>query len=230
MDEQNQDDTEPTTEGGMPQATDDLQSQLEAALEEAEKNLNGWKRAEADFQNFQKRKEAENKDLIEFAREVAVAKLLPSLDSLEQALKHAPRFNHSPTNPMLGDEVQKFEALNPKSHLSSEVPTGTKGETILNAQNSNADNDRSFPEQYQTWLTGIEGLVKQLDKALEELGVKKIEAVGKKFDPNFHEAVREVEGQEDGMIIEEYQVGYTINGKVIRPSQVGIGKAGSTKP
>jgi molecular chaperone GrpE len=69
-----------------------------------------------------------------------------------------------------------------------------------------------------------------LDKALEELGVHKIEAVGKKFDPNFHEAVREVEGQEDGMIIEEYQVGYTINGKVIRPSQVGIGKAGSTKP
>jgi molecular chaperone GrpE (heat shock protein) len=119
--------------------------------------------------------------------------------------------------------------LNSKSHLSSEVPTGTKGETILNAQNSNADNDRSFPEQYQTWLTGLGGLVKQLDKALEELGVKKIEAVGKKFDPNFHEAVREVEGQE-GLVIEEYTTGYEINGKVIRPSQVGIGKAGSTKP
>jgi molecular chaperone GrpE len=224
MDEQNQDDIEPTTDGGTPQATDDLQSQLRAALEEAEKNLNGWKRAEADFQNYQKRKEAENKDLIEFAREVTVAKLLPSLDSLEQALKHAPNIEGN----------MKFDppagGLNSKSHLSSEVPTGTKGETISNAQNSNADNDRSFPEQYQTWLTGIGGLVKQLDKALEELGVKKIEAVGKKFDPNFHEAVREVEGQEDGMIIEEYQVGYTINGKVIRPSQVGIGKAGSTKP
>lgn len=223
MDEQNQDDIEPTTDGGTPQATDDLQSQLRAALEEAEKNLNGWKRAEADFQNYQKRKEAENKDLIEFAREVTVAKLLPSLDSLEQALKHAPNIEGN----------MKFDppagGLNSKSHLSSEVPTGTKGETILNAQNSNADNDRSFPEQYQTWLTGLGGLVKQLDKALEELGVKKIEAVGKKCDPNFHEAVREVEGQE-GLVIEEYTTGYEINGKVIRPSQVGIGKAGSTKP
>src|SRR3989344_2850970 len=63
---------------------DQLQQDLDNAM-------NGWKRAQADFENYKKRKEAENKELIEFAREVTVAKLLPALDSLEQALKHAPK-------------------------------------------------------------------------------------------------------------------------------------------
>jgi molecular chaperone GrpE len=167
---------------------EDLQQQLTAALAEAEKNLNGWKRSEADFQNYQKRKENENKELIDFAREVAVAKLLPSLDSLEQALKHAPES-------LLGAEIDGMGAIGKK-----------------------------FVNDYHTWLTGIDGLVKQLDKALEELGVKKIEAVGKKFDPNFHEAVREVPGEEDGLVVEEYQTGFELNGKIIRPAQVAISK------
>jgi molecular chaperone GrpE len=56
------------------------------------------------------------------------------------------------------------------------------------------------------------------------MGVKKIDAVGKQFDPHFHEAVREVEGDEDHKIVEELQTGYELNGKVIRPSQVVISK------
>ncbi len=166
-------------------STEDLQEQLESARAEAEKNLNGWKRSEADFQNYQKRKEGENKELVEFAREVAVAKLLPSLDSLEQALKHQP------------------EADSAKLKVESE----------------------KFVADYVTWLNGIDGLVKQLDKALEDLGVKKIEAVGQKFNPNFHEAVREVPGDEDGVVVEEYQTGFELNGKLIRPSQVAISKS-----
>ena len=52
------------------------------------------------------------------------------------------------------------------------------------------------------------------------MGVKKIEAIGKKFDPHFHEAVKEVESdQDDGTIIEELQTGFELNGKVIRPSR-----------
>jgi molecular chaperone GrpE len=59
---------------------------------------------------------------------------------------------------------------------------------------------------------------------LEELGVKKIEAVGKKFDPYKHEAVRQVDGEEDDMVVDELQSGFELNGKVIRPSQVVISK------
>lgn len=155
----------------------DVEQQLAEAREEAKTNLAGWQRVQADFENYQKRKESENKELVEFAREVAVAKLLPSLDTLEQALVHRPK----------SDAAQ-------------------------------------FTEDYQKWESGLDGLVKQLDKALEDLGVRKIEAVGKKFDPNFHEAVREVPGDEDGVVVEEYQTGFELNGKVIRPSQVAISK------
>lgn len=153
-----------------------LQRQLTEAQEEARTNLSGWQRAQADFVNYQKRKEGENKDLVEFAREVAVAKLLPTLDSLEQGLKHRPQIEGN--------------------------------------------------EQYQIWINGIDGTVKQLDKALEELGVKKIEALGKKFDPHFHEAIREVVDpeKEEGVVVEEYQTGFELNGKVLRPSQVAVSK------
>ena len=156
---------------------DQLQQDLEAAN-------NNWKRALADFENYKKRKESENKELVEFAREVTVAKLLPTLDSLEQALKHMPN-----------EENQELRIKN-----------------------------QEFFKKYENWQAGVNGIVMQLDKALGELGVKKIEAVGKKFDPNFHEAVREVEGEEDHMVVEELQTGFELNGKLIRPSQVVISK------
>jgi molecular chaperone GrpE len=44
------------------------------------------------------------------------------------------------------------------------------------------------------------------------------------LDPHFHEAVKEVPGEEDGMVTEELQTGFALNGKVIRPSQVVISK------
>lgn len=186
---------------------DDLRQQLLDARAEAERNLNGWKRSEADFQNYQKRKEGENKELVDFAREVTVAKLLPTLDSLEQALKHAPQ-------PSLSTATAGFS---PKGGEGAPLPPVGEVPDV-------ASGDEGFGEKYQTWLTGINGLVKQLDKALEDLGVKRIEALGKKFDPNFHEAVREVPGEEDGMVVEEYQTGFELNGKLIRPSQVAISK------
>ncbi len=149
---------------------------------------NNWKRALADFENYKKRQEVQNKELVEFAREVAVAKLLPALDALEQALKHLPEYS---------------------------------GHSDANSQNS----DRDFTEKYQNWQTGVNGIVTQLDKALGELGVNKVEAVGKKFDPHFHEAIREVESaEEDGTVVDELQTGFLLNGKLIRPSQVIISK------
>jgi len=50
-----------------------------------------------------------------------------------------------------------------------------------------------------------------------------IEAEGKDFDPNFHEAVMAVEGVE-GKVVEEIQKGYKLRDRVIRPTQVKVGK------
>jgi molecular chaperone GrpE len=173
--------------------TDDIQPQPEQNINTLQKDIdaitNNWKRTLADFENYKRRKEAENKELVEFAREVTVAKLLPTLDALSQALKHVPQFPKAPSLVKEGEpEAGEFE------------------------------------KRYQNWQAGMSGILMQLDKTLGELGVKKIEAVGKKFDPNFHEAIREQEGEEDSVVVEEIQTGFELNGKVIRPSQVIISK------
>lgn len=165
----------------------DNQSEEQPNIEKLQQDLNtvsnNWKRALADFENYKKQKEKENRELVEFAREVAVVKLLPTLDALEQALKHLPNY------------------------------------TASSAQ------DTDFEKKYQNWQVGINGILVQMDKILGELGVEKIEAVGKKFDPHFHEAVKETESeQEDGIVISELQSGFVLNGRVIRPSQVIISK------
>ena len=59
---------------------------------------------------------------------------------------------------------------------------------------------------------------------LESMDVKAIEALGEPFDPNLHEALslREAEGVESGLVIEELQTGYRLGDKVIRPSLVNV--------
>ncbi len=70
---------------------------------------------------------------------------------------------------------------------------------------------------------GLNMIYKKLSGILERNGLKQIEAVGKKFDPHLHEAVhKEVSNKEDGLILEEYQKGYMLKSKVIRPSRVKI--------
>jgi molecular chaperone GrpE len=72
--------------------------------------------------------------------------------------------------------------------------------------------------------SGMEMIYKQLFKQLEDLGVKPIEAVGKEFDPNFHNAVMQVasEEYESGIVAQEFVKGYTYHDTVIRHSMVGV--------
>ncbi len=151
----------------------ELQEDLAKAYTLAEENLSGWKRAQADLENFRRRKEAESADLIAAGKHRAFSQFLPAIDSLSQALMYAPDV---------------------------------------------AD------EKYQQWKKGLEGIVKQLDAAFAEAGITKIDAIGKSFDPNLHDAVREVPGDEDGKVAEQYQQGYQMDGRVIRPAQVAITK------
>ena len=72
--------------------------------------------------------------------------------------------------------------------------------------------------------SGMEMIYKQMMKQLEDLGVKPIEAVGKEFDPNIHNAVMQVESDEleSGVVAQEFQKGYTYHDTVIRHSMVGV--------
>ena len=68
-----------------------LKQELEEYKQKAQDYLNSWKRAAADFENYRKRRDKENAELLEFAQEITVVKMLPLLESLEQALKQAPQ-------------------------------------------------------------------------------------------------------------------------------------------
>ncbi len=75
-------------------------------------------------------------------------------------------------------------------------------------------------------LEGINMIEKNIMQALEKLGVKKINAVGVKFDPNLHNAILSVaDGKtKAGVIIDETESGYTLGDKVIKYSQVVVAK------
>lgn len=73
---------------------------------------------------------------------------------------------------------------------------------------------------------GIQIVLNEFLKVLERSGVSRIEALGKKFDPNFHEAFfqEERDDVEPETVISEHQKGYSLNGRLIRPSMVSISK------
>ena len=74
------------------------------------------------------------------------------------------------------------------------------------------------------FIQGMEMVYKQLMTVLGELGVKPIEAVGKEFDPNLHNAVMHVEDENFGenIIAEEFQKGYMYRDSVVRHSMVKV--------
>lgn len=170
------DDPNQTTDQDIENPKEELEEldELEFLRQEKEKFLNAWKRTAADFENFKKRKEQETSEVLEFAKEMTVSKLIPSLQSLEQVLKYAP-------------------------------------------------ND----EKYKDWIYGLKVTIMQLEKTMEEMGVKKILTVGQIFDHSLHEAVEEVAGGEEEKIVKEIQPGFTLNGRVIIPAKVAVSKKSS---
>ena len=69
---------------------------------------------------------------------------------------------------------------------------------------------------------GVKLVARQFSEALKRLGLEEIEAVGTRFDPEFHEAVSHIDDPEKGEqeIVQEYRKGYRIGNKVVRHSMV----------
>ncbi len=77
-----------------------------------------------------------------------------------------------------------------------------------------ADND---------YIKGVQGVVKQFEKTLADIGVERIKTVGEPFDPELHEAVSMEEGEGDKEIVsDELQSGYKIGDTVIRHAMVRV--------
>jgi molecular chaperone GrpE len=76
------------------------------------------------------------------------------------------------------------------------------------------------------WVEGIELIYRKLQFILEAEGLKRIEAEGQQFDPNFHEAIQQepCDGYESGQVIEVIRNGYLLGERVIRPAMVRVAK------
>lgn len=73
------------------------------------------------------------------------------------------------------------------------------------------------------YVKGVQGVVKQFEKTLEEIGVARIKTVGEPFDPALHEAVSMEEGDGTSEIVsEELQAGYQLGDEVIRHAMVRV--------
>lgn len=129
------------------------------------------KRALADYQNLERRVHEDSMAVAFHLKEQVIGKILPVLDSLDQA--------------------------------------------VLGASENGQDSG---------WLKGVLMSIKQFRQVLSEEGLIEIDISGN-FDPKFHEAVEVREG-EDGKILEVVQRGYTLNGKILRPAKVVVGKKG----
>lgn len=79
-------------------------------------------------------------------------------------------------------------------------------------------------DENDAFVDGMQRVYKQMMTELDSIGVKPIEAVGKEFDPNLHNAVMQVESEEyeSGMIAQELQKGYTYRDSVVRHSMVSV--------
>ncbi len=91
-----------------------------------------------------------------------------------------------------------------------------------------APDSASLPETAKEWFSGINISIGQFKKVLEESGLKTIESVGQKFNPEMHEALVLVPGEKD-LIIEELEKGYILEDRVIRHAKVKVGNGESVE-
>lgn len=151
--------------------------EFEKKLIELEKERDELKdlnlRKAAEFDNFKRRNENEQIQLIANANADLITEMLPVFDDLQRSIQAA-------------QEKENFSGL----------------------------------------LNGVELITKNFLKVLEKRGVEAIKSIGEEFNPEHHEALMQIESDKhsSGVVVEEHLKGYTMNGKVLRHSQVLVSK------
>lgn len=144
-----------------------------------------------------------------------VAQLESELEEKENRyLRLQADFENSRRRARLDNEAaQKYRA---QSLVTDILPVLDNFERALNIETDH--------EGTKSVLQGMEMIYRSLLEALKKEGAEPIEAEGKEFDPNFHQAVMQVaeEGYDSNIVVEELQKGYMLKDRVIRPSMVKV--------
>ncbi|SES66588.1 molecular chaperone GrpE [Anaerobranca gottschalkii DSM 13577] len=102
------------------------------------------------------------------------------------------------------------------------LPVLDNFQRALSGQEKNLDKNG----EYLKFLEGIQMIYRQFKDILEKEGLKEIDCLDKPFDPNFHEAIMQVEDidKPENTVVEVLQTGYTFKDKLIRPAMVKVSK------
>jgi molecular chaperone GrpE len=85
--------------------------------------------------------------------------------------------------------------------------------------------DTAGGEDGENVRKGVELVYAELLGVLDKAGLSRVEAEGKPFDPNVHEAVMQEEGEGDPVVADVLRTGYTLKGRVLRPAMVKVTRA-----
>ena len=90
----------------------------------------------------------------------------------------------------------------------------------------NIPDNKNLSDPLNNFIDGLKMVQKEFTTILEKHGVKKIDALNKKFDHNLHLAMLEIETdkKENGIVVQEIQSGYTMHDRLLRPASVGVSK------
>lgn len=198
------------TEEVMEEGTNEVEEQVEAThLEENKENVEQNQSVTID----ETTEEANDTKLIELTEKIS--ELETQLEEKENRyLRLQADFDNFRRRSRLDFEAaQKYRAQDLVTEL---LPVLDNFERALSMETEN--------EQVKTFMQGMEMIYRNLLDALKKEGLEPIEAVGKPFDPQFHQAVMMVqeEGFESNVVVDEFQKGYLLKDRVIRPSMVKV--------
>ena len=120
-------------------------------------------------------------------------------------------------------EVAEFRKYANESLINTLLPLV---DNLERAINSSSDDDASNRNLIDGVVDGVEMTLKETLKIFKKFGVQPIESLGKNFDPNLHEAVmqKESENAKENIVLEEFQKGYMIHDRLLRPAMVVVSK------
>jgi len=125
----------------------------------------------------------------------------------------------------LAEKENQVRRMSRDLELSKSLQRGELAQPFLDILD---DLDRALqnrPEEVEdSFIEGLEMVSRRFREALALMGITVIEALGKPFDPQFHEALLELPGvdAEKGIVIQEIQKGYLLEGRVLRASKVAV--------
>jgi molecular chaperone GrpE len=118
------------------------------------------------------------------------------------------------------EDILKYGSFNFASQILNLTDNLDRAFSIF--KNNEKFNDKEFYEI----TSGIELIEKELLSTLEKNSITYVDCLNKKFDPNFHQALAEIESEkEPGTVTEEIQKGYMLHDRLLRPSLVNVAKS-----